>query len=241
MRLAVVIPAKDEEESLPRVLNELRPLLEGRDRVVVGINGSSDATAEVASAAGAEIGFSERGGYGRGCLAALEVLAKSGEAPDVVVFLAGDGANDPAGIASLLEGIRAGADLVLGQRVTRLSNWPVLGVTRAAAHAITGAACWATCGRFFVDLGPFRAIRYPVLRELDMREPSFGWTIEMQVAAVRAGYRVDEIVVEERPRIAGEQKVTGRGISASLRVLSEIVGAAWRARRLKRGSQARTF
>lgn len=212
-RVALVIPALDEEAAIGAVVGAVpRGWV---DDVVVVDNGSQDGTGAVAAAAGARVVREPRRGYGAACWAGLRALAPDIE---VVAFLDGDGSQDPAELPRVVEPIAAGrADLVLGVRRFDRGAHPrhaVLG-TRAVAALLR----W----RFGValrDLGPFRAIRRPALEALDLRDRSYGWPVEMVAKALRAGLRVAQVDVTQRPRVGGRSKVAGT-LSGSLR-------AGWR-------------
>jgi glycosyltransferase involved in cell wall biosynthesis len=224
-RVDVVIPAFNEEDAIGRVVGAI-PAGVVR-RVVVVDNGSTDATAERASQAGADVVREPCPGYGQACLSGLAVLRD----PSVVVFLDGDYSDFPEEIPDLIGPILAGEkDLVIGSRVLgrpekgaltpqqRFGNWLA---TRLIGHFF---------GVNFTDLGPFRAIEAQALKRLDMADRDFGWTVEMQVKAARKGLRVSEIPVRYRVRI-GTSKISGT-LSGTLRaghkILWTIFRHAWR-------------
>ncbi|MGH7476229.1 MAG: glycosyltransferase family 2 protein [Longimicrobiales bacterium] len=214
-RLHIIVPALDEEAALPLVLPELLDCLAadpsiGAYEVLVVDNGSRDRTAAVAAAAGARVVREPRRGYGAACLAGLAAL-KRGDADDVVAFFDADGSHDPAELPNLLAPIRAGAaELVLGSRSLGSAE-----VGALAPHAAFGNAlavrliAWAT-GHRYTDLGPFRAIELAALERLGMQDRDFGWNIEMQVRAARAGLATCEVPVRWRRRRAGQSKISGR-------------------------------
>ena len=214
----VVIPALDEAASIGRVLADLPAWV---DQVVVGDNGSSDATAAVAREAGATVVHEPRRGYGRACLAAL---AEAGEC-DVVVFLDADYSDHPEELDRVVESILDGrADLVIGSRALGRREPGSLTPQQRFGNAL---ACWlirSIWGQRFTDLGPFRAIRHDALSALRMRDPDYGWTVEMQIKAVRRGLRCREVPVSYRRRI-GRSKVSGtvRGVvGAGTKILGTI-------------------
>jgi len=216
-RVDVVIPALDEEAALPHVLREIP-----RDvrRVVVADNGSTDGTARVARAAGAEVVQEARRGYGAACLAALAHLAA--DPPDIVVFLDGDRSDYPDQLPRLTAPIEAGeADLVIGSRVTGRRTRGALTPQQRVGNAIACGALRWLYGARYTDLGPFRAIRWDALTALQMRDLDYGWTVEMQIKAARRGLRHREVAVDYRARI-GASKVSGtlRGtLGASRKIL----------------------
>ncbi len=203
MKVAVVIPALNEERSLPHVLAALPQV----DQVVVVDNGSSDRTAELARDAGATVRFQPRRGYGSAV--ALGIAHLRGRPPDVVVILDADFSDDPAEMPRLLEPIeRDEADLVIGSRTLgRLEPGALLPQQRFGNWLAT-ALIARRYGHRFTDLGPFRAIRYPALLALELTDPDFGWNVEMQLRALQQGLRIQEVPVSYRKRI-GVSKISG--------------------------------
>lgn len=208
MRVAVIIPARNEEVPLPGVLAEIPSEAVGAVGVVVVDNGSTDRTSEVAQQAGAVVVSELRPGYGFACAAGVHTATEQG-AP-MLVFLDADGSFDPAQIPDLLAPIEAGqADLVLGSR-------PAGGMEPGAMppHARFGNALVALLMRWLyglqvTDLGPYRAIRADLLAQLGMQEMTYGWPTEMMVKAARRGARVVEVPVRYRVRRGGRSKVSG--------------------------------
>jgi glycosyltransferase involved in cell wall biosynthesis len=214
-----VIPALDEEGAIGGVLDTLpRPPVR---RVVVCDNGSRDRTADIARRHGAEVVVEPRRGYGAACLRALDALAS--DPPDVVLFLDADGSDDPPEAVRVLDPILGGrADFVIGSRTlgtrergamtpqARFGNWLASGLLRTLY------------GVRATDLGPFRAIAYGPLLALEMRDRDFGWTVEMQVKAARAGLRSEEVPVRYRRRI-GRSKISGT-VSGTVRAGIKILG-----------------
>ena len=202
----VVIPARDEAESLPGVLASLRghPLRS----VVVVDNASRDGTAAVARAHGAAVVREPRGGYGAACLAGIAFLRSS--PPDVVVFMDGDGSDDPADLAALLAPLASGdADLVVGSRVRGNPEPGSLTTVQVFGNSLATALLALLYGVRFTDLGPFRAVRWGALERLAMRDRDFGWTVEMQARALAGQVRCSEVPVRYRRRRAGRSKVAG--------------------------------
>lgn len=246
-RVAVVIPALDEEEALPHVLRALRATR--ADLVVVVDNGSADRTGDVAREHGALVRREERRGYGAACLKALalldgrEPLARGEEGfeavlplrdEDVVVFLDGDGSDDASELALLVAPILEGrADFVLGARDADARSRTSLSPQQRFGNALACALLRVLFGARHRDLGPFRAIRCDALRHLSMRDRDYGWTIEMQIKARVARLRVAEVAVHYRPRVAGESKISGTiagAFGAGRKILGWILG--WRLRLL---------
>jgi glycosyltransferase involved in cell wall biosynthesis len=224
----VVIPALNEEASLPLVLAALpRPPVR---RVVVADNGSADGTARVAREGGAVVVDAPRRGYGSACLAGLGFLRRH-DPPEVVVFVDADFSDHPDELPRLVAPILAGrADLVIGSRV--LGNRE-RGALLPQARAGNLVACWMIrllYGHRYTDLGPFRAIRWQALERLGMADPNFGWTAEMQVKALRHGLKVAEVPVSYRRRV-GVSKITGT-VAGTVRAGYKIL---WTVLRYSRG------
>lgn len=226
-RVTVVIPALDEAEAIGQVLAELPDFVA---MTIVVDNGSTDATADVARAAGATVVREPRRGYGRACAAGLAASRDAG----VVVFLDADRSDYPAEMAALVRPVLDGeADLVMGRRDGR---------GRPLAARFGTALCLALInwlwGSRYRDLGPFRAIRREALDRLRMADRTYGWTIEMQVKAVEAGLRVLELPIRQRPRI-GRSKVSGTLVGA-LRAGTRMLWTIWSLRRTRAARAARS-
>jgi glycosyltransferase involved in cell wall biosynthesis len=218
-RISVLIPALNERDSLPLVLGDLpRDLVSD---VVVVDNGSTDGTAEVALALGARVVREPRRGYGRACLTGIAAL----DDPDIVCFLDADYSDRPEELPAVVAPLLAGeADLVVGSRATGDREAGALLPQARFGNLLAVTLIRRLCGVRFTDLGPFRAIRADALRRLDMRDEDFGFTVEMQVKAARAGLRCVEVPVSYRRRI-GVSKITGtvRGtILAGRKILMTI-------------------
>ncbi len=222
-RLAAVIPARDEAASVGGVVRAL--IGAGVGRVAVVDNGSRDATAAEARRAGAETVAEPVAGYGRACLAGLAHLAA--DPPDAVVFLDADAADDPADLPAVAGPVLRGeADLVIGSRVLGLR------AGRAQRGALLPQARWGNTlactlmrwrwGARFTDLGPFRAVSWEALARLGMADEAFGWTVEMQVRALRAGLRCAEVPVAYRRRV-GRSKISGT-VVGTVRAGTAILG-----------------
>jgi len=202
--IAVLIPALDEAEALPRVLTEVPEDLVAR--VVVVDNGSTDATAAVARRHGAEVVTEPRRGYGTACQAGLEHLSVA--PPDVVVILDADHSDFPEETGEIVAPILADeADLVCGSRVERAEPGALPAHVRWGNALATGLIRLLH-GHRYTDMGPFRAVRWEALERLEMGDPTYGWNAEMQVKAVQRGLRVREVPVRYRRRI-GTSKISG--------------------------------
>jgi hypothetical protein len=206
-RVAGVIPALNEAESLPRLLSEFPH--GAADEVVVVDGGSADGTAEAARAAGARVIVERRRGYGRACAAGAAATDA-----DVIVFLDGDGSDDPAALPSLLRPVLDGsAALSLGAR-TRPEPGALLPHQRAGNRFVT-LLLRLVYGVRLRDVPPMRAIRRDALEALALREMTYGWPTEMIVKAVRAGFPIVEVEVPWRARRAGESKIAGRALPSA--------------------------
>ena len=214
-RTAVVIPARNEEAALPAVLAALP--MRGLRCVVVADNGSTDGTARVAGAAGAVVVHEARRGYGAACLAGLAHLNSLDPAPQAVVFLDADHPEDARRLSLILKPLTRGADLTLGVRIARGGRHGNLHLHARWGNRVVLAAVRLLFGRRFEDLPPFRAVRHSALRRLAMDDRNWGWTLQMQLRAVRHGLEIVEVEMPHRPRAAGRSKISGR-LGMSLRV-----------------------
>ena len=215
-RVAAVIPTLNEEAAIPQVIAAIPA--GAVDEVIVADSGSSDRTVERARAAGARIVSETRRGYGRACRAGAEAASGC----DIVVFLDGDGADCPELIPLLVEPIAAGsADFVIGSRSRGERERGSMSAHQLAAGYAIGAALGILYGVRYTDMGPMRAIRRDALLALDMRETSYGWNLEMQMRAARAGLRIIELPVAHRRRVGGVSKVSG-SLSGTLKASGRI-------------------
>jgi glycosyltransferase involved in cell wall biosynthesis len=217
----VVIPALDEEEAIARVIAEIPR--GSCHQIIVVDNGSRDDTAGAARAAGAEVVSEPRRGYGRACLSGLERLRADTE---VVVFLDGDHSDYPEELPLLTGPIYAGrADLVLGSRLLRRENLQFLPAHQVWGNRLALALLRRIYDRSFSDFGPFRAIRRGALERLRLTASTWGWNVEMQIRAIEAGLRVEEVAVRYRARV-GRSKISGTllgSIRAGTRILLTIL------------------
>ncbi len=219
-RAVVVIPTLDEAQSIAAVVRSIPCSLVGR--IIVADGGSRDATVRRAQEAGAEVIGAGRG-YGRACLSATMAADEA----DIVVFMDGDGADDPQEIARLLEPIRSGRfDFVIGSRARGKREPGSIAWHQLAAGILAGWGMRLLYGVRYTDMCAFRAIRRDALLELGMRELTYGWNIEMQMRAARAGLRILEIPVDYRRRSGGTSKVAGSlsgTVRAGVRIIATFV------------------
>lgn len=202
-KISVVIPAYNEEESIPLVIKDLpREILH---EIIVVDNNSTDGTARIAHAHGAKVVSEQHRGYGSACLKGISQL----DSPDIVVFLDGDYSDYPAEIKKLVQPIFDNeSDFVLGSRMISPESRQALLPQARYGNRLAVFLLRLFFGHRFTDLGPFRAIRYDSLKALGMQDRNFGWTVEMQIKAVKRGLRIQEIPVHYRKRV-GVSKITG--------------------------------
>ena len=219
--LRVVIPCLDEEAAIGPLVASLRAVLDPeRDRVIVVDNGSRDRTADVARSAGAEVVSEPRRGYGRACMAGARA-ARDG----VIVFLDGDGADDPGDLHKVTAPVQSGLfDLAVGARRDRETG-SMTSFQRFGNRLATTLIGWMN-GAEVSDLGPMRAIGLDRLLALQPRALTYGWSTEMTVKALRAGYRYVEVPVRHRRRV-GASKVSGT-LMGSFRAGARILWTAFR-------------
>lgn len=217
-KVSVVIPAYNEEHSLPLVLEAIpRGLVQ---EVVVVDNGSTDATARVATQCGATLVTEPSRGYGSACLAGLAHLQL--RSPDIVVFLDGDYSDHPEELPRLLAPLREeGCDLVVGSRVLGEAEPGSLMPQARLGNRLAVFLLRILYGVQYTDLGPFRAARYARLMQLGMLDRTFGWTVEMQARAALAGWKTKEVPVSYRKRV-GVSKITGT-VGGTLRAGAKIL------------------
>jgi hypothetical protein len=208
-RVVVIIPALNEEASLPLVLRDLPAV----GRVIVVDNGSTDATAAVAADAGATVVPEARRGYGAACLrglAAIGELTEGGQPPpQIVVFLDADYSDDPHILPEIVQPIfNDAADFVLGSRLLGRREPGAMPAQSVFGNRLACGLMRVLFGISYTDLGPFRAIDCQRLGELGMTDRNFGWTVEMQIKAARRKLRILEVPVPYRRRI-GQSKISG--------------------------------
>jgi glycosyltransferase involved in cell wall biosynthesis len=213
VRVSVVIPTHNEAQSIGRVLTDL-PADVVTEVLVVDSN-STDGTPEIAEKMGARVLREPRRGYGRACLTGLA----GASSPDIVVFLDGDYSDRPAELPTLLAPILDGrADITLGSRLGKQSIPGALPWHAVFGNRLAAALIGVLYGLRISDLGPFRAGRADVLRQLQLEEATYGWAVEMILKGTLMGFRIVEVPVSYHPRI-GKSKISG--------TLRGTIGAAW--------------
>lgn len=215
-RVALIIPTLEEEDSIgPTIAEVPRAWV---DRIIVADGGSRDRTAERAGAAGAEVLLPGRG-FGRACLEAARHVTDCA----ILVFMDGDGADDPAALPDVVGPIARGeADFVMASRTSGRREPGSMAWHQVVAGWGAGLGMRVLYGVRFTDMCTFRAIRRDVLLGLGMTEMTYGWNIEMQMRAARARLRIREIPVRYRVRRGGVSKVAGN-LKTSLRVAVRLV------------------
>ena len=225
-RVSAVIPALNEAESIGTVVRGVLAASDSIQECIVVDNGSSDATADVARAAGAHVVNSPRG-YGAACAAGAKAATTSS---DVLVFLDGDASDDTSAMKRMVGPIlRDEADFVIGSRMRGRAEPGSLLASQVFAAKLIGVLVKVIYGFRYTDMGPFRAIRRDALDRMQMSELTYGWNLEMQIKAVKMRLRIREIPVDYRCRIGGESKVSGNAW-ASLKAGARILGVLVRAR-----------
>jgi glycosyltransferase involved in cell wall biosynthesis len=221
MNIAVIIPAYNEELSIAKVIDDIPKNIVSE--IVIVNNNSTDGTEVAARNTGATVLFEQYKGYGAACLKGIEYLITN--PPDIVVFLDGDYSDYPEELSKLVQPIiNEGYDFVLGSRVIGEREKGSLTFQSRIGSIIAGRLIKFFWDVQYTDLGPFRAIKFNKLLNLEMQDKWFGWTVEMQIKAAKRNYRILEIPVKYRNRI-GKSKVTGtiKGtIMASIIILKTI-------------------
>jgi glycosyltransferase involved in cell wall biosynthesis len=219
MLVSIVIPTLNEAESIGQVLAEIPR--DYRSEILVIDGGSTDDTVGIAQSAGARVIHEPRRGYGQAC--ATGALAACGE---IVVFLDGDGADDPRRLPELLAPIFAGqTDMVLGSRLTGKMLGGGMPRHQWFGNWLAAKLLQTLHGLPLTDLSPFRAVNRQKLLALNLREMTYGWPVEMITCAARQGWKVVEVPVGYRPRLGGRSKITGtwRGSTLALINISRII------------------
>ncbi len=229
LKVTVIIPALNEAESIGHVVAEM-PWDLIAECIVVD-NGSSDATAKIATQAGARVVQSQRG-YGAACLAGSNAALDTSE---ILVYMDGDGSDIIADLPRLLAPIQDNqADFVIGSRLRGKREAGSMLSSQVFAGRFVGFLLRIFQGVKYTDMGPFRAIRRSSLKELQMSELTYGWNLEMQIKAAQHQLRIVEIPVDYRKRIGGESKVSGN-FSASMKAAARILEVLFRVGMRRRG------
>ena len=225
MQVSTIIPALNEQETIGDVVRAVPRTI--CQEVIVVDNGSTDATAERATAAGARVIEEPIRGYGRACSAGVGALTTDCE---VVVFLDGDGSDSPELMGRLVTPIAEGKyDFVIGSRTRGKREPGSMNIQQIIAGRGAGFLLHKLYGVRYTDMCPFRAIRREALDQLGMREMTYGWNLEMQMRVARKQLRILEIPIDHRRRAGGTSKVSGtvRGtFLAATRILLTLARVA---------------
>ncbi|MDA7804174.1 glycosyltransferase family 2 protein [Crocinitomix sp.] len=206
-KIAVIIPAVNEEESIGKVVSEIPSKIVSD--IIVCNNGSKDNTGVVAKSAGAIVLDENRPGYGWACLKGIEYVNSMEVKPDIIVFLDGDYSDYPAELINVVAPIiENDIDLVIGSRALGLKEKGSMTFPQRFGNWLATRLMRIFYGVKYTDLGPFRAIKFDKLLELGMQDKTYGWTIEMQLKAARKKFTYTEVPVNYKKRI-GKSKVSG--------------------------------
>ena len=220
--IKVIIPAYNEEDSIAKVIAEIPDFV---DEIIVVSNNSTDATEANAHAAGATVLVESRKGYGFACLKGMDYISKQPQKPEIIVFLDGDFSDYPSEMKEIIAPIvQKNIDLVIGARVKKWREKGSMTFPQIFGNWLATSLMKLFFGANFSDLGPFRAIKYDKLLALNMEDKTYGWTVEMQLKAIKKGYSYTEVPVHYKNRI-GVSKVSGTikgAIFAGIKILGWI-------------------
>ncbi len=220
--IKVIIPAFNEADSIAEVIKEIPDSV---SEIVVVNNNSSDNTVINAQNAGATVLTENRRGYGHACLKGMEYVAEQSDTPDIIVFIDGDYSDYPEELTKVVAPIlNNNYDFVIGARTKRLREEGSMAPQQVFGNWLATFLMKSFFGATFTDLGPFRAIRYDKLLELQMEDKTYGWTVEMQLKALRKKLTYTEVPVRYKKRI-GISKVSGTvkgSIFAGIKILGWI-------------------
>lgn len=221
-RIKVIIPAFNEADSIGLVIQDIPDLVE---EVIVVSNNSTDQTEENARKTGATVLSETRKGYGNACLKGMDYVAAQQEKPDIIVFLDGDYSDYPEQLSAIIQPIlQENIDFVIGARVDRLREEGSMTFPQIFGNWLATRLMRLFFGAKFTDLGPFRAIKYEKLLALKMEDKTYGWTVEMQLKAIKQKLSYVEVPVNYRNRI-GVSKVSGTikgAVMAGVKILGWI-------------------
>ena len=220
--IKVIIPAYNEADSIAKVIKEIPHTV---NEIIVIDNNSSDDTSKNAKEAGATVLFEARKGYGYACLKGMSYVSLQESKPDIIVFLDGDYSDYPKELTKIVDPIiKDDLDFVIGARVKRLREQGSMTLPQIFGNWLATFLMRLMFKSTFTDLGPFRAIKYEKLVALNMEDKTYGWTVEMQLKALRKKYSYVEIPIHYRNRI-GVSKVSGTfkgAIFAGIKILTWI-------------------
>ena len=205
-RIKVIIPAYNEEKSIVKVIQDIPSIV---DEIIIVDNNSSDQTAKNAQQAGAKVLTEIKKGYGNACLKGISYVKSQTHQTDIIVFLDGDFSDYPEELTKLIAPIiNDNIDFVIGARVSKFREKGSMTRPQIFGNWLATTLMSILFNSKFTDLGPFRAIKYHKLLALKMEDKTYGWTVEMQLKALKNNYSYLEIPVKYRNRI-GVSKVSG--------------------------------
>ncbi|MEO9478466.1 MAG: glycosyltransferase family 2 protein [Maribacter dokdonensis] len=220
--IKVIIPAFNEADSIAHVINELPKTV---SEIIVVNNNSTDDTVKNAKAAGATVLTENKKGYGYACLYGLDYVAKKSKQPDIIVFIDGDYSDYPEELDKVVAPILENdIDFVVGAREKSLREEGSMTPQQVFGNWLATFLMRLFFGAKFTDLGPFRAIKYEKLKELNMEDKTYGWTVEMQLKVLKKKMTYTEVPVRYKRRI-GISKVSGTvkgSIFAGIKILGWI-------------------
>lgn len=203
--IRVIIPVLNEEKAIAHVINEIPEFVE---EIIVVNNGSTDDTKSVAEGAGATVLDEPQKGYGKACLTGISYVNTNHSKTDVIVFIDGDYSDYPKEMESLVQSINDGNDMVIGSRALGEKEKGSMTVPQVFGNWLATFLIKLFYKFSYSDLGPFRAIRLESLNKLRMADVNYGWTVEMQIKALKENLKVSEVPVSYKNRI-GVSKVSG--------------------------------
>ena len=220
--IKVIIPAYNEADSIAKVIAEIPNIV---DEVIVVSNNSTDDTEKNAQTAGATVLQEKRKGYGYACLKGMDYIFNQNSTPDIIVFLDGDYSDYPSELTKIIAPIQQkNIDMVIGARVKKWREAGSMTFPQIFGNWLATTLMRLFFGAKFTDLGPFRAIKYEKLLKLNMQDKTYGWTVEMQLKAIKQDFTYVEVPVHYKNRI-GVSKVSGTlkgAIFAGVKILGWI-------------------
>ncbi|MCW5515107.1 glycosyltransferase family 2 protein [Muriicola sp. Z0-33] len=220
--IRVIIPAFNEEDSIAKVIKDIPDIV---SEIIVVSNNSTDKTIENARKTGATVLSEDRMGYGYACLKGMDYVAKQSKTPDIIVFIDGDYSDYPEELSKLVAPIlNDNIDFVIGARVKRLREEGSMTPQQVFGNWLATFLMKFLFRATYTDLGPFRAIKYDKLLLLAMEDKTYGWTVEMQLKALKKKLTYTEVPVRYKKRI-GISKVSGTvkgSIFAGVKILGWI-------------------
>lgn len=206
-KIKVIIPAFNEENAVGKVIENIPKGLV--DEIVVVNNNSTDKTSEMATSKGATVLFEPQKGYGKACLTGINYIKDAMGSDDIVVFIDADFSDHPDQMPSIVQPILNGeVDMVIGSRALGNRERGSMTFPQIFGNWLATNMIQLFYGAKFTDLGPFRAIRFQSLMQLNMQDETYGWTVEMQVKAAKMKIPYAELAVDYRKRI-GFSKISG--------------------------------